>query len=891
MTTMSTEQPLDPSLIEQTKQQIRSLYAEIAQLARSEASPEEFYAEMLPRVISALAAVGGVVWAKQQQGQLALQYQMNLQESRLAEKAEEDQIRHGRLLQKVMTTGEGMLVPANSGAGDSDQAGNPTDWLLVLGPLKTELEVVGVVEIFQRGEAGPAIQRGYLRFLLEVCALASEFLNSRQLRHFSDRQSLWTQLEEFTRLVHGSLNPRDTAYTIANEARRLIECDRVSVAIRKGDKCRVEAVSGQDMVDKRSNTVRLLGRLATVVVASEEPMWYSGDTTDMAPQVEDAVQEYVDESHTKMIAVLPLKRPQLEEKEKERPDDPDDSPPPIAALIVEQIEDSRVSQKMLSRVDVVAQHSAAALANSLEHENVFLMPVWRTLGKSRWIVKGRNLPKVVIGAVAAVVLLVAMAVVPWDFRLHAKGTLEPVLRRDVFAGIDGDRVTDVLVEHRQKVERGQVLARLVNYKLSEEITTIKGNIATTDDQRDRLQRQLALRNLPPEDATRIAGELSEKRAALAALRSNFRVYQRMEDELTVKSPTDGWVVTWDVRNRLIMRPVQRGQVLMRVGDLSGPWQLELQMSEDRMGHISLAQNELRFKVRERLREVLRNNKELRDSVREKLRKELAAESASAAARSPGVATPGLGRTTESSSTAAQAADRGDFDTRQAPAEKPSSMLSTHRLPSPAAEPSERPDAPAAKSEPPAPGAQASPTPSSAVAPAEEAKIASEKPVDSPVPQSPAATIPQPPATPPEPAVPAGNTAEAVPPGGAPLTDLDKEVDAILDQLGPDQWSKKLREVSGEEMEDRLRVSYILATDTATTHYGYVEDMHYMAEVRGEEGNTVLIKVAIDKNDLKPEHILAGAGVTAKVECGRRAVGYCWFHDLVAFFRKTWFRWF
>jgi hypothetical protein len=82
---------------------------------------------------------------------------------------------------------------------------------------------------------------------------------------------------------------------------------------------------------------------------------------------------------------------------------------------------------------------------------------------------------------------------------------------------------------------------------------------------------------------------------------------------------------------------------MRVGDLSGPWQLELQMSEDRMGHISLAQNELRFKVRERLREVLRNNKELRDSVREKLRKELAAESASAAARSPGVATPGLGK--------------------------------------------------------------------------------------------------------------------------------------------------------------------------------------------------------------------------------------------------------
>ena len=34
-----------------------------------------------------------------------------------------------------------------------------------------------------------------------------------------------------------SWSPIETAYTIANEGRRLIECDRVSVAIRKGKKC------------------------------------------------------------------------------------------------------------------------------------------------------------------------------------------------------------------------------------------------------------------------------------------------------------------------------------------------------------------------------------------------------------------------------------------------------------------------------------------------------------------------------------------------------------------------------------------------------------------------------------------------------------------------------
>ena len=142
-----------------------------------------------------------------------------------------------------------------------------------------------------------------------MCELAADFLKSHQLRHFSDRQVLWTQLEDFTRMIHASLDPRETAYTIANEGRRLIECDRLSVAIRKGNRCKIEAISGQDVFDKRSNVVRLLGRLATAVTATGDAVWYSGDTQDLAPQVEKAVEEYVDEAHSKTVAILPLNAP------------------------------------------------------------------------------------------------------------------------------------------------------------------------------------------------------------------------------------------------------------------------------------------------------------------------------------------------------------------------------------------------------------------------------------------------------------------------------------------------------------------------------------------------------------------------------------------------------
>ena len=64
---------------------------------------------------------------------------INLQQTRLTE-SEEDQAKHGRLLYKALSSGEGMLVPAHSGTGDNEeQVGNPTEFLLVIGPLKTRI--------------------------------------------------------------------------------------------------------------------------------------------------------------------------------------------------------------------------------------------------------------------------------------------------------------------------------------------------------------------------------------------------------------------------------------------------------------------------------------------------------------------------------------------------------------------------------------------------------------------------------------------------------------------------------------------------------------------------------------------------------------------------------
>src|SRR5262249_46206416 len=146
---MSTEQSVEQQLIEQTRSQIRNLVGEIARLSKSDVAPLEFYTEFLTRVVGALAAVGGAVWMTGAEGGLELQYQINLAETNLGN-SQQDQQRHGRLLYQAMKSGEGTLIGPRSGSPDDDEAGNPTDFLLILGPVRNDEGVQGLIEVFQR---------------------------------------------------------------------------------------------------------------------------------------------------------------------------------------------------------------------------------------------------------------------------------------------------------------------------------------------------------------------------------------------------------------------------------------------------------------------------------------------------------------------------------------------------------------------------------------------------------------------------------------------------------------------------------------------------------------------------------------------------------------------
>ena len=57
---------------------------------------------------------------------------------------------------------------------------------------------------------------------------------------------------------------KETAYAVVNDGKRLVGCDRLSVALKISGRTMVEAISGQEVVEQRSNLIRELTRLCKV---------------------------------------------------------------------------------------------------------------------------------------------------------------------------------------------------------------------------------------------------------------------------------------------------------------------------------------------------------------------------------------------------------------------------------------------------------------------------------------------------------------------------------------------------------------------------------------------------------------------------------------------------
>ncbi|MGI9494928.1 MAG: efflux RND transporter periplasmic adaptor subunit [Mariniblastus sp.] len=577
---------VDPELVDKTKNQIRILVDEIQNLARTNLTVDEFMDGFTPRIANALASAGAAIWLfDPESANLALKHYVNVPPVlKLTEQTAA--IEHLRLLKKTLDTQQAVLVPPASGAYGDRPTGNPTDHLLILQPLKIDRTTVGLIEIFQRPGAGLTTQRGYLKFVSQMGDIASEFLSNQKIRSYAIERAMWNRREEFIGIIHQSLDTQEVAYAIANEGRRLLECDRVSVAIGHDRQYQVEAVSGLDTIERRATQVKQLSQLASLVIQTSEPLWYSGTSDHLPPQLREPLHEYVDRSHTKMLAILPLFHEPLQLSD---PASSGKKPIPVGALIIEQLSDSRINPGLKKNIETIALHCQSALANATQHHQIFLLPVWKMIGQFVSLFRsGRRTKALAISGMVAV-LLIFLTCFPWTFGLGANGSLIPAEQHEVFAKINGTMETIFVSDDGDTlVQLGQPLAQMKNSDLELAIDQINGQIAIQEAERTS-NLQLQNRNdLSQFELVEVNNNITLATKTIEYLRRELEIRLEERRLLTVTSPATGRVVNWNAKQNLMHRPVTRGQNLMTIVNPNTQWLIELEMPERRLGHLTEA---------------------------------------------------------------------------------------------------------------------------------------------------------------------------------------------------------------------------------------------------------------------------------------------------------------
>jgi multidrug efflux pump subunit AcrA (membrane-fusion protein) len=578
------EETIDPGLLEQTKTQIRKLVAEIAELAESDIQPNEFYGEFLNRVVAAVAASGGALWLLDGRGGIKLQQQLEFRLTGLLD-GRVKSAPHDALLGCMIQASQATIIPPGATIDGVPNASNPTGFALILAPLTVDKQVVGLVEILMDPTRRAAQQKSTLRFVGDLCDLAGTYLKNRQMRQMMSQQRLWNQLETFTHAIHGSLDLKEASFAVVNDGKRLVGCDRLSVALKVGGRTMVEAVSGQEVVEQRANLIRELTKLCKAVIRSGDDLVYTGNTEGFAPDLRDCLEAYVDESGSKAVIVTILHRPET---------DPSKDKVPFGCLVAEQIGDELAPTDAHARCEVVARHSSTALWNASEYDKA-LLPLLKLVGSPWRFFRGRTLAKIVGALLAIITLVLVLTFVPWQLTIEGRGSLLPEMRRNLYAPVAGI-VQKVLVAHGQLVHEGDILCELESKELEKEWKRLLAEKQAAESQQMHLNLQSRATGMREEEKASVKGQAHEAKIKADGAERQIRIIQEQLDSLKIRAPQDGIITTWEPQKTLKGRPVEIGTELLQIAAVSGEWEMEVEVPDDDMGPILAAQGRLQKEI-------------------------------------------------------------------------------------------------------------------------------------------------------------------------------------------------------------------------------------------------------------------------------------------------------
>lgn len=418
---------------------------------------------------------------------------------------------------------------------------------------------------------------GLVQFVDRMAEFASRYEARRTLKALPDVVERWSRFANFTAAVHRDSSLQQVADDIANEGMRYLDCGRIAVSVHLRGRQRILSVSGLNRFHRQAVAVKLLQRLIDAVVVTGRPLCLSDVDRDLAPQIEKPLQAYVDEAAPRDLVVLPLHEPGMATGKGRR----------VGALVIENFDGQRILD-VEDAVQRVGLHASIAITRACRLRSVPFLNRLLKAAYSRTFATWRRLPLWTLVIAGVIGVITAMCVCTGELEIKSQGVLAAVETQHIFAPYDGV-IETIDVSHGATVAEGTKVATIRSTELELQLERLQGETEVARKELDALRADSLQQDGRSPEGEKGLRDNASRELILQKKLENFAaqdaLLRRQLRELEIHAPITGEVVTWDPQRTLASRPVRRGERLMTIANLDGPWVLRLRTPDRSVGHV------------------------------------------------------------------------------------------------------------------------------------------------------------------------------------------------------------------------------------------------------------------------------------------------------------------
>lgn len=566
-----------PQSVEAARARIQRLVEEIATLSKGDVRSEEYYQQFLQKAVAACDARGGAVWLVGQRtadGKSEFQLAASADlEASLFQSDEEQRALMLRAMGETVKTRSPCIVAADGGGAAQagslqaqlgqmsgvERTANKTAFPIINVPLFLKEQVLGVLQVWLQPYVTRENYAEFATFLTQLAVHVEQHFQSRRMGSMVVENQRLQHLLKFVGDLAGSLEPLEVARLTANYGRDLLACDRCAVLRIRGGAWEALAISGQEVVEKKSTMVKGL----VAFVAAHTPLVPQSVTAEGSNTPED--KPWVLVLAKKELLALAESSPEVSESRALalRPHGPTDvadgayfeDSQVVSTLMVQLLDaDKRVIGAVLAEsttegffdipagakdapshrlAEWVAGNAGRALHAALDHADLpFLFATRRLRGVKRGVT-GSERGRYIFKRVLWLAVIFGILFFPWMEEVESDCTLVPKQRVKVVPEVSG-RVEQVIVREGRAVKKGDPLAKLDTSGLDADLAR------TLQEMEAALAEVRHYRGL---------GESSSELIAQTKVVSAEERIKRIKHDIeasTLRAPIEGMVLTKDI---------------------------------------------------------------------------------------------------------------------------------------------------------------------------------------------------------------------------------------------------------------------------------------------------------------------------------------------------------